>query len=90
MQADSEGMVSERLAIDDSRPSPEISSSDHKFSRSFRFKGLLETTRTPWPLMFSVTPSWAGWRTSKLQRSTLTDKGMRGSTGARWLASTLR
>src|ERR1700674_543138 len=51
----------------------------HKFSRSFRFQGLLETTRTPWVLTFSVRPSCVGWRTSRLQRSTLTFRGMRSS-----------
>src|SRR6266849_2704413 len=35
--------------------------------------------RAPWALTFSVRPSWAGWRTSKLQRSTLTVRGMRFS-----------
>src|SRR6266850_3547058 len=52
---------------------------DHKFSRSFRFQGVVETTRAPWVLMFSVRASRAGWRTSRLQRSTLTDREVRFS-----------
>lgn len=67
-------------------------SSDRTFNRSFGFHGLLVKIRAPRGLMFSVTPSCAGVRTSRLERSTFTFIGVRfsvrfeaGSIRARYL-----
>jgi hypothetical protein len=52
---------------------------ERRFNRSFNGQGLLVTTRAPCRLTFSVTPCWAGKRTSRLARSTATRSGVRFS-----------
>ena len=54
-------------------------SNDLTFKRSFGFQGLVVSTRAPRGLTFSVTPSWAGVRMSRLDRSTVTLMGVRSS-----------
>jgi hypothetical protein len=54
-------------------------SSERTFSRSFGFQGLLVSTRAPRGLTFSVIPSCAGVRTSRLDRSTVIFMGVRSS-----------
>jgi hypothetical protein len=54
-------------------------SSDRTFRRSFGFQGLLVRMRAPRALTFSVIPSCAGVRTSRLAKSTLIFMGVRSS-----------
>lgn len=54
-------------------------SRDRRFRRSFGFHGLLVRTRAPRGLTFSVIPSCAGVRTSRLDRSTVIFMGVRSS-----------
>ncbi len=52
---------------------------ERRFNLSFNGHGRLVTTRAPCRLTFSVTPCWAGKRTSKLARSTATRSSVRFS-----------
>jgi hypothetical protein len=56
-----------------------LPSSDRTFKRSLGFQGLLVRIRAPRGLTFSVIPSCAGKRTSRLARSTLIFIGVRSS-----------
>lgn len=53
--------------------------SDLTLRRSFGFQGFLVSTRAPLGLTFSVIPSCAGVRISKLDKSTVTFIGVRSS-----------
>src|SRR5713226_8563582 len=72
-------MVSEGLAIDDSRPSPEIPRQRPQIEPLIPFPGITRDNAHAVVATFSVRPSCAGCRTSRLQRSTLTVRGMRRS-----------
>src|SRR5260370_41606606 len=53
---------------------------ERQFNRSLDFNALLVSTRAPCTLTLSVTPEYAGLRTSTLQRSTATLICFRSST----------